>query len=251
MTQYVVQGTTLFTPKKGKRLRYKRQPGVSKGSYRPELMGLRFGMVKVVSPEAKMDARGYRVLLCQCQRCGIEKWINAGNLLGGKTGGCQHCNQPRLVPSWLEKRCQAAKQRCQNPKDRQYRNYGKRGIEFRFFSAMVMGLWVMKHLGLRREMEIDRINNGAHYEPGNLRYASRRLNCANKRGSVVLRFHLFRQKYPGVRYADSTLKRLLSQGLTSKQITRRYHQPSCKPKGKYGIFSTPDLGIVSQLKAGL
>ncbi|WP_212751097.1 hypothetical protein, partial [Escherichia coli] len=66
---------------------------------------------------------------------------------------------------------------------------------------------------------------------------------------VVLAFHLFRQQYPHVRYADNTLKALLLKGLTAEQIVHRWAQPSCKPKGVYGTFSTADPTLVSQLKA--
>ena len=40
-------------------------------------------------------------------------------------------------------RLTAAKQRCTNPHDPQYPNYGGRGIEFRFGSVLEAGLWML------------------------------------------------------------------------------------------------------------
>ncbi len=112
-----------------------------------------------------------------------------------------------------------------------------------------MGLWVMEHLGLHQDLELDRIDNDGHYEPGNLRYATGAQNLANSRKQrVSAQFHDFRMKHPEVRYADATLRRFLLQGMTPTQIIARWHQPSTKPKGVYGIFSTADPVIASRLK---
>ena len=174
--------------------------------------------------------------------------------LRGKTAGCRKCGRAAAkgrealrVPKWLYQRAQAAQQRCTNPNDASYAWYGGRGIEFRFKSPRAMALWVEENLGLHREMEIDRIDNNGHYEPGNLRYSTPAQNVANSRkAKVSAKFHAFRLKYPEVRYADATLRHLLLEGLTPEQIRERFYRPSCKPKGVYGTFSTPDQDIVSQ-----
>ena len=75
----------------------------------------------------------------------------------------------------------SATQRCTNPKDRRYADYGGRGVQFVFESPTSMGLWVMEHLGLQPEMQIDRINNEGPYGPGNLRWATREENQQNTR----------------------------------------------------------------------
>ncbi|PNS42475.1 hypothetical protein BFS05_06670, partial [Gardnerella vaginalis] len=46
------------------------------------------------------------------------------SLKSGKSKGCQACSQPKQIPIWLEKRLSAAKQRCINPRDPNYKNYG-------------------------------------------------------------------------------------------------------------------------------
>lgn len=112
-----------------------------------------------------------------------------------------------------------------------------------------MAVWVQENLGLHREMQIDRINNDGHYEPGNLRYLSGKQNQANKRGPrSTQKLHAFREAHPEIRYSDATLRRLLTEGLTPEQIVDRFNRPSAKPKGVYGTFSTPDPDILSLSK---
>ena len=75
-----------------------------------------------------------------------------------------------------------AKHRCNNPKAKTYKNYGGRGIEFRFNSMQQF----ISELGLKPEgYELDRINNDGHYEIGNVRWIPRICNQQNKRNTVL------------------------------------------------------------------
>jgi hypothetical protein len=144
------------------------------------------------------------------------------------------------------------KQRCTNPKDKGYKNYGGRGVEFRFASPLEAGLWIQANLGLDKEKSLDRIDNNGHYEPGNLRWATNQKQSSNKRVTTATakRFCELRVTYPEVRYADSTARCLL-KSLTVEQVVDRWHNlKSCKPKGVYGTCSTPDQGTVSLLMDG-
>jgi hypothetical protein len=72
-----------------------------------------------------------------------------------------------------------AVQRCNNPTHYQYHNYGGRGIEMRFQSFEEF----FAEVGPRPDpnLSIDRINNDGHYEPGNLRWATRSEQQRNRR----------------------------------------------------------------------
>lgn len=71
-----------------------------------------------------------------------------------------------------------AKERCNNPNNKAYKNYGGRGIEFRFKSTAEFDA----ELGPRpKGKSLDRINNDGHYEKGNVRWASKKEQQNNRR----------------------------------------------------------------------
>ena len=215
----------------------------------PEMTGLLFGRLKVVSGEiVRKKEKGKAHLLTECTGCGARSLKEYTSLTKG-SAGCRACGNPRAAPKWLVMRGIAAKQRCTNPNDKNYKRYGARGIEFRFQSPTHYAVWVQENLGLHKEMQIDRIENDGHYEPGNLRYLTLKQNMNNQRGKqATRRMHKFRESYPDVKYADSTLVHLIREGLTDEQIVERFKRPSFKPKGVYGTFSTPDPDILSLSK---
>ncbi len=224
-------------------------------SEQPELVGQRFGSVMIISPQViwlgQRDRRFMHVL-CECVGCGYRSIISLTNLKGGRTKGCRPCNQPQRFPRWLYARANAMRQRCRNPKDRRYKDYGGRGIEFRFDSVTTCALWIKENLGVPENAEflhLDRKDNNGHYEPGNIRWATVALNQNNQRrtrwGPLV---HKFKLQYPDVRYADGSIQDLLARGLSFAEIAERWKLPSLKPKGKYGTYSTPDLAIASLAK---
>lgn len=186
-----------------------------------------------------------------CTKCGDTYWRDRYSLMKGQTTQCQPCahKAQTYAPRWLMNRVTAMQSRCVNPSDPGYRHYGGRGIEFRFASVREAVQWIQKHLGEHRDYELDRTDNDGHYEAGNLRYADRVANSANKRNSVAHKFNEFRALYPEVRYADTTLRGLLGK-LTFDEVVDRWNTPSCKPKGKYGTFSTLDTGTVLPPKIG-
>lgn len=221
------------------------------GSRVPEPVGFRWGWVELLSQDI-IRQNGYRHVKIRCTGCGTEKTISYDNIRAGKTRGCQPCSQPQRVPSKLRKRLSDAKTRCTNPKHPNWPHYGGRGIKFSFSSVLAAGLWVMENLGVPEAgQEIDRIDNNGHYAEGNLRLAPRVLNASNTRDTrCVLAFHKFRLAHPEVRYADTTLRRLLRSGMSFAEILERWQRPSCKPKGVYGTFSTADPVLVSRLTEG-
>lgn len=76
-------------------------------------------------------------------------------------------------------------QRCTNPNNTNYKNYGGRGIimyEPWKNSFTEFNNYILKNLGERPEgMTLDRINTDGNYEPGNLRWADHSTQMHNRR----------------------------------------------------------------------
>lgn len=73
------------------------------------------------------------------------------------------------------------KQRCDNPKCKAYKNYGKRGIKNKFKSANELMNYVVNELRIDpRGLQIDRVDNGGNYEKGNIRFVTNLENLKNK-----------------------------------------------------------------------
>jgi hypothetical protein len=216
----------------------------------PDITGTQSGKLMAVSDEAIVveEANSHRrriFVQTQCQ-CGEMAWKSWDNFRQGKAG-CRVCDKPRKAPLWLVQRAIAAKQRCENPDDPRYADYGRRGIKFKFSGPTEMAVYLMEHCNCKRKMQIDRIDNNGDYAPGNLRMTTPSINGMNTRHQIKIKMLRFRMKHPEIRYADATICNLLSQRMSEDEIIERFYRYSAKPKGVYGTFSTPDPAIVSQL----
>jgi len=75
--------------------------------------------------------------------------------------------------------------RCHNPKDKDYKYYGGRGIKVKFVSFNEFFDYVVNELKVNpKGLTIDRINNDKHYERGNIRFVSQAVNNQNKRAKA-------------------------------------------------------------------
>lgn len=122
---------------------------------------------------------------CECD-CGTITCVRAGNLQSGHTVSCG-CESLRVVathretfngkPSVEYVAYYSAKTRCESLQFRQRANYGGRGIEFRFTSFEHF----LSVLGRRPSPKhsLDRIDNDGHYEPGNVRWATKKEQYRN------------------------------------------------------------------------
>ena len=106
------------------------------------------------------------------------------NVLGGKTTNCtcqrKYGGDPRART--LGQRYDAMVQRCRRWSHVSSHNYKGRGIEVRFASREDFVRWALAKWPTAsfKGVDIDRINNDGHYEPSNLRLATRSENLRNR-----------------------------------------------------------------------
>ena len=124
--------------------------------------------------------------LCQCV-CGVEKIVDGGHLRSGasRSCGCLHremmtthsMSKTRIYRVWA-----AMKQRCLNPNNKGYDNYGGRGIgiddpDWHEFVSFYADVGDRAH----NDLSLDRINNNAGYGSTNYRWATRSEQARNRR----------------------------------------------------------------------
>jgi hypothetical protein len=159
-----------------------------------DLTGKVFGRLTVLGYAGKKKKHGR--WFCQCE-CGTVTDVIGSCLRGGNTGSCG-CLQ-RDIATLHGETCggnktsleytsyTSAKYRCTNPNNERYEDYGGRGIEFRFASfEQFLGC-----VGRRPtpDHSLDRYPDvNGHYEPGNVRWATRTEQQNNRRTNHSLEF---------------------------------------------------------------
>src|SRR5262245_49604639 len=159
---------------------------------RIDMTGQRVGRVTVLR-EAGYTNNGAIRWLCLCD-CGREFITTGKHLRKGETRSCgcvryekltarnttHNLSDHRLYVRWA-----GIIARCTNRNNISFKNYGGRGIsvclEWRdSFPAFLAHVSALPHFG-EPGRSIDRIDNDGNYEPGNVRWATRKEQQANKR----------------------------------------------------------------------
>lgn len=130
-------------------------------------------------------------LQCHCQKCRGQRAKEYRQTNHGR--GVSRENIRRYyntLGSRLRRIFHHLEGRCNSPNDISYKNYGGRGIQNKFKSLDAFREYVINELGITsidqiQGLQIDRINNDGHYEPGNIRFVTPKVNSNNRRDSKI------------------------------------------------------------------
>lgn len=165
-----------------------------------DISGYKFGRLSVIRFMGRRSGSCY-IWECRCD-CGRIVNIIRSNLFNKNTTQCKFCSAlQRVSHGCVRKKSEYSleratwrawtgiKLRCLNPKEPSYKNYGGRGIS-------ICNRWMdfknfLQDMGVKpsKELSIDRIDNNRGYEPGNCRWATRRVQNLNKRKPSEIKSH--------------------------------------------------------------
>lgn len=156
-----------------------------------DISNVRFGKLVTIK-QVGNDAHGSKLWLCECD-CGNTTIVNASDLRRGNTKSCGCLSKDNLVKRNLKHGLkysrlyyihQGMKQRCLNPNNKSYKDYGAKGItvcsdwlDFENFHR-----WAMAN-GYSDKLTIDRIDCCGNYEPGNCRWVTAFRQASNKKNN--------------------------------------------------------------------
>lgn len=162
-----------------------------------DLSGKKFGRLTVLHREYGREGVYF---VCRCD-CGKTVVVSSCHLVTGHTQSCGCLNreiitkpgQPwhfkRKFFTYEEKRAQIIlthmKQRCCDPNDPHYKDYGGRGIyicDEWMGDTKVFVDWAISH-GYKPGLSIDRIDNDGPYAPWNCRFVTQKVQTNNQRSN--------------------------------------------------------------------
>ena len=165
-----------------------------------DLTGKRFGRLSVVE-YLGVNKHKKRMWLCRCD-CGGSTKTTTSALLSGKTKNCSCLRRENCAASVRARSIThgmrntkeyhawcAMKQRCYNPKNENFKNYGGRGIT-------VCESWRNSFEAFYADMgkcpkgySIERMDVNGNYEPANCYWASLLTQANNKRRTVIVEYN--------------------------------------------------------------
>lgn len=169
--------------------------------YPPILVGVKYGRLTVVEYIERIREGGtwQHLWRCVCQ-CGQVRIVRASRLKNGGTTSCG-CKRRESTVKRNTKHGESVRgrrtaeyivwksmnQRCYDPGNKKYSNYGGRGITVcdRWRSDYAAFLADMGRMPSRKH-SIDRKNNDGNYEPDNCRWATKTEQGRNQRTNRLL-----------------------------------------------------------------
>lgn len=164
---------------------------------RKDLTGKRFGMLVALEPDHTNGQKWWWRYQCDCGAVCVKLGQDVTkDLSKGRTPNCG-CMTSELIarghrthgmskhPAYWVWR--SMRDRCRLPTHQAWVNYGARGIRVcPEWNASFDAFWQAMGAGYRAGLEIDRIDNNGHYEPGNCHWVPCVRQANNRRGNQLI-----------------------------------------------------------------
>lgn len=197
-------------------------------------------IIKEVEPKiyTGIKTKKYRMFECLCLGCDKNnvKIVSLSSLRSKESTSCgcekrRKTSESRKVHGFRYHPVRSVHRhmidRCYNPKDKDYRYYGGRGVtickEWRH-DLGAFATWALANGYEKNVTQIDRKNNNGNYEPDNCHFVTRSMQMNNTRNNVIVKFkgqkftfiNFWRKYNKGISY-PTALIRYKNQGMSAIQ----------------------------------
>lgn len=141
-----------------------------------------------------------------CKQC-KNKQLNKYSLLHKKEKSIYDKNYRKI--NFFRRLLQKIKRRCFNPKCKNYKYYGGRGIECRITEDELKELWDRDKAYELKQPSIDRIDNDGHYEYRNCQFIEMVENFVKDKRKPILQYDLegnFIREWKSIQKASQKLQ---------------------------------------------
>lgn len=158
------------------------------------MIGKKYGRLTILKLDETKSGR-HKYYICECE-CGNKKSVRLDCLKSGNTKSCgclihepkgDGRTKEKLYHVWA-----GIKDRCNNPNNAKYQDYGGRGIKVYpewngSHDYINFKNWALNN-GYRNGLSIDRIDVNGNYEPNNCRWTTQKVQTRNMRNNINITY---------------------------------------------------------------
>lgn len=246
---------------------------VQRQTYYSQRIGKIYGCFEVIAVEHD-GATDKQLWTLRCIHCGKVKYTRNGrDYVKGRNSGickCQRVAKPKppkvrkprpepVTHHELYSRWCSIKARCYRPEDKDYKNYGARGVtvcdEWRT-DFWAFAKWAYDN-GYAPELTIDRKNNDMGYSPDNCQWVERADQNRNRRGVTLYRGLTLPQICESEGVSPSAVKCRMDTGMTLDEAvaavkrSQEHRETIGSMRAECGARGVPYGTVESRMKAGM